>query len=308
MKRLVKQQVLTESVEKRSKVSQVDLHIHTTASDGRLSPAEIVQKSAELGLTVIAISDHDTVDGIVPALEAAKAYPELKVIPCVEISTDVPSGGVHVLGYFVESSNHELQATLERFRMSRRERAQGMINKLGDLGIHIDWQRVQEIAGGDSIGRPHIAQAMLEKDYITSLGEAFTKFIGRGKIAYVERKRMSPVKAIQLILRANGLPVLAHPLTANNPEAMTVELKAAGLVGIEAYYKNYTADEISRLTDLAKRHNLITTGGSDYHGLDANTETMIGGVDVPMESAERLIALAKQRRNEDKGIGLIDNY
>ncbi len=307
MKRLVKRQVLTESVEKRSRVSQVDLHIHTTASDGRFSPAEIVQKSAGLGLTVIAISDHDTVAGIAPALEAAKAYPELKVIPCVEISTDAPSGEVHVLGYFVESSNHELQATLERFRTSRQERAQRMINKLEDLGIHIDWQRVQEIVGGDSIGRPHIAQAMLEKDYITSLGEAFTKFLGRGKAAYVERKRMSPIKAVQLILRANGLPVLAHPLTVNNPETMTAELKTAGLVGIEAYYNNYTADEINRLTSLAKKHNLITTGGSDYHGLDSSTENMIGSVNVPMESAERLITLAEQRRNEDKGRGLIDN-
>ncbi len=170
-----------------------------------------------------------------------------------------------------------------------------MVAKLGNLGIHIEWQRVQEIAGGSSLGRPHIAQAMLEKGYIASIKEAFTKYISRSGPAYVEREKMTPVEAVALILRATGLPVLAHPLTINNLETMIIELKAAGLVGIEAYYNGYTADEINRLVSLAKRHGLIATGGSDYHGIDASTETMIGGADVPMESAERLIALAEQR-------------
>ena len=276
-------------------MSKVDLHIHSTASDGRLSPAEIVRKSAEHGLTVIAIADHDTVDGIVPALVAAEAFPELKVIPCVEINTDVPNGEAHVLGYFIDYTNHELGNTLEKLRHSRRRRAQGMIDKLGDLGIHIEWQRVQKIAGGSSIGRPHIAQAMLEKGYITSIKEAFTKYISRDGPAYVEWEKIIPVEAVELILRASGLPVLAHPLTISDPEMMVVELKAAGLVGIEAYYDNYTADEVGRLVSLAREHNLITTGGSDYHGLDEGSETMIGGADVPIEAAERLIALAEQR-------------
>ena len=276
-------------------VSKIDLHIHSTASDGRLSPAEIVRKSAERGLTVIAIADHDTVDGIVPALIAAKAFPELKVIPCVEINMDVPDGEAHVLGYFIDYTNHELGDTLATLRHSRRRRAQGMIDKLGSLGIHIKWQRVQEIAGGSSIGRPHIAQAMLERGYITSIKEAFTKYISRDGPAYVEREKIIPVEAVKLILRANGLPVLGHPFTINDPEAMIVELKAAGLVGIEAYYGNYTADEVGRLVSLARGHNLITTGGSDYHGLDDSSETMIGGADVPIEAAERLIALAEQR-------------
>jgi len=276
-------------------VSKIDLHIHSTASDGRLSPAEIVRQSMEHGLTIIAVADHDTVDGIVPALVAAKAFPGLKVIPAVEINTDVPYGEAHLLGYFIDYTNHELRDALQKLRNSRRKRAQGMIDKLGDLGIHIEWQRVQEIAGGSSIGRPHIAQAMLEKGYITSFKEAFTKYISRDGPAYVEREKITPVGAVELILRANGLPVLAHPFTINDPEMMIIELKAAGLVGIEAYYNSYTTDEISRLVSLADRHNLITTGGSDYHGLDDSNETMIGGVDVPMESAERLIALAEQR-------------
>jgi len=274
---------------------KVDLHIHSTASDGKLSPADLIHKVVKRGLTVVALADHDTVDGIAPALAAAKAFPQLKVIPGVEISTDVPKGEVHVLGYFVDYTDHKLKTTLERMRHSRRERAYGMVTKLEKLGIHIEWQRVQEIAGSGSIGRPHIAQAMLEKSYVTSLKEAFTKYISRDGPAYVERAKMTPQEAVELLSQTNGLPVLAHPLTINDPETMVIELKAAGLVGIEAYYDGYTTEEIYSLVKLADKHNLIASGGSDYHGLDTSTETMIGGVDVPLESAEQLTALAEQR-------------
>lgn len=276
-------------------MSKIDLHIHSTASDGKLNPADIVRSSAERGLTVIALTDHDTVNGIAPALATAKSFLQLKVIPGVEISTDVPKGEIHVLGYFVDYTNHKLKVTLERMRHSRRERACGMVAKLGKLGIHIEWQRVQEIAGSGSIGRPHIAQAMLEKGYVASFKEAFTNYISRDGPAYAERGKMSPPEAVELLLRTNGLPVLAHPLTIDDPETMVIKLKAAGLVGIEAYYKDYTAEETYRLVSLADRHGLIATGGSDYHGLDNSTETMIGGVDVPIESAEQLTALAEQR-------------
>ena len=276
-------------------MSEIDLHLHSTASDGRFSPADIVRKAAGRGLTVIALADHDTVAGIVPALTAAKAFPRLKVIPCVEISTDVPDGEVHVLGYFVDYTDPEFTARLERMRRSRQGRAQGMISKLRDLGIHIEWQRVQEIADSGTIGRPHLAQAMLERGYITSIKEAFTRYIGRGGPAYVEREKMTAVEAVALIVRAAGLPVLAHPFTVSDPESLVIELKAVGLVGIEAYYNGYAADAIDQLVDLADRHNLITTGGSDYHGLDDSAETMIGGAETPVASAEQLIALAEQR-------------
>ena len=279
-------------------VPKVDLHMHSTASDGCLSPIELVRKSAELGVTIIALADHDTVDGIAPALAAAKAFPWLKVIPSVEISTDVPHGEAHVLGYFIDYTDRELLVRLEGMRNSRRERGQKMVAKLRNLDINIEWQRVQEIAGSGSIGRPHIAQAMLEEGYTASIKEAFTNYIGRGSLAYVERQKMTPLEAVEIILRAKGLPVLAHPLTINDPEAMVIELKKAGLVGIEAYYNGYTADEVSRLVSLANRHNLIATGGSDYHGLELINETMIGGTDVPMESAEQLITLAKERGRE----------
>ena len=284
-------------------VSGVDLHLHSTASDGQFSPEEVVRKSAEHGLSVIAIADHDTVDGIVPALQAAGAFPGLKVIPAVEISTYVPRGEVHILGYFIDYTSQELKVRLKRMRSGRRERAQRMIAKLKDLDLPISWQRVQEIAGTGSIGRPHIAQAMLEKGYVASLGEVFAEYLGRGGPAYVEWQKIAPAEAVELILRANGLPVLAHPSTADNPEELVVELKGAGLAGIEAYYNGYTADDVADLIALADKHELVATGGSDYHGLPANIETVIGGVDVPLEAVDRLIALAEQR-----GLEVADRY
>lgn len=284
-------------------MAKVDLHLHSTASDGRFSPEEIVRKSAEQGLTVIALADHDNVDGVAPALAAARAFSGLKVIPGVEISTYVPRGEVHILGYFIDYTSEELRVRLERMRDSRRDRAQRMIAKLGDLGIHIEWERVQEIAGTGSMGRPHIAQAMLEKGYVASLGEVFAEYLGRGGPAYVEWQKIAPAEAVELILRASGLPVLAHPLTVDNMETMVAELKGAGLTGIEAYYNGYTADDVAELIALADKHELVATGGSDYHGLPANIETVIGGVDVPLEAVDRLIALAEQR-----GLEVADRY
>jgi len=276
-------------------VSKVDLHIHSTASDGRFSPEEIVRKAVELGLEVIALADHDSVDGIGPALKAARKFPRLRIIPAVEVSTDVPDGEVHVLGYFIDYTSRELAEELARFRSSRERRAQKMVAKLADLGVHIDWRRVQEIAGDGTMARPHVAQAMLEKGYITSIREAFDKYIARDGPAYVEREKLTPVEAVALIVRTNGLPVMAHPFTVPDPEVLISEMEAAGLVGIEAYYNGYTAGEISRLVSLADQHGLIVTGGSDYHGLGEIGEMMMGGVDVPMGSAERLIALAERR-------------
>ena len=224
-------------------MGNIDLHIHTTASDGRFTPEEIVRKAAGLGLSVIAIADHDSVDGIAPAMMAAQAFPQLRVIPNVEISTDMPEGEVHILGYFIDYANEELKASLARFRNSRQTRAQRMVARLEDFGIHIEWQRVKEIAGAGSIGRPHIAQAMLENGYINALHEAFDKYIGRQGPAYVEREKMTPLEAVALIVRTGGLPALAHPFTVSDPEAMVITLKEAGLIGIEVYYNGYPAAE-----------------------------------------------------------------
>lgn len=276
-------------------MSRVDLHVHSTASDGRLTPAEVIREAAERGLSYIALADHDSVAGIAAAKAAAKSLPQLKVIPGIEISTDIPQGEVHILGYFIDYTDPELLANLDRFKNSRLRRAKEMVAKLEGLGVHVDWQRVQEISGSSTIGRPHIAQAMMEKGYVASFKEAFDEYLAHGRPAYVEREKMLPAEAVAIIVKAQGLAVLAHPLTVNEPEAMISELKPAGLAGMEAYYNGYTAEEVDQLVELAQRHNLIATGGSDYHGIEPDNETAIGGADVPLEAAERLIALAKER-------------
>lgn len=276
-------------------MAKVDLHIHTTASDGKHTPAEIVRKAGELGLEVIAITDHDTVEGIPSALESARSYPALRVIPAVELSTDVPNGEIHILGYFIDYADEEFRASLEKMRNSRVERARKMVENLSRMGVRLEWRRVQEIAGGGALGRPHIAQAMLEKGYISSLQDAFRNYIGHGGPAYVERDKLTPVEAVKLILKADGLPVLAHPLTAGDVAGTIVELKAVGLVGMEVYYASYSFEDINLLLGMAYQHGLIATGGTDYHGIDETSETMIGGTNVPARAPEQLVALAVQR-------------
>ena len=276
-------------------MSQVDLHVHTTASDGRYSPSEIVRRAAKSGLVLLAITDHDTVDGIPEALDAAKEFPTLEVVPGVEINTDVPTGEAHVLGYFIDYAHPELLAVLQDMRTSRQERAQKMVAKLADLGMPLEWEHVRQLASTDAIGRPHIAQALLEKGYISTIREAFDRYISRDGPAYVERTKVTPLDATKLILRAKGLPVLGHPLTIGDPEAMIRELAAGGLVGIEAYYGGYNEGEVARLLRFADTLGLIVTGGSDYHGLDESAETKIGGVHVPMRAARRLLNLADDR-------------
>jgi 3',5'-nucleoside bisphosphate phosphatase len=273
-------------------MGKVDLHIHTTASDGKFSPAEIVRKASECGLVYIAICDHDSIEGVIPAQQAAVSFPGMTVIGGLEINTDIPEGELHVLGYFCDCKHEELIVTLKRLRNSRIERAIKMIKKLRGVGIKIDYERVEELAGNGSVGRPHIAQAMLEKGYINSLREAFIKYIGRGGQAYVERDKITPAEATQLILRAKGIPVMAHPFTFEHPEVFISQLQTEGLMGLEVYYGSYSAEQIQELLGWAIKYNLIPTGGSDFHGLDSNSEIPLGAVEVPLESARRLMELA----------------
>ncbi|OGO06886.1 MAG: phosphatase [Chloroflexi bacterium RBG_13_57_8] len=275
-------------------MSRVDLHIHSTASDGKYTPAEIVRQAAAAGLRYIALADHDSVDGIAPAIEAAKAFPQLTFIPGVEVSTDVSDGEIHVLGYFIDYAGKELGESLKKFRASREGRGRAMVDKLAGLGINVDWGRVREIAGGGAIGRPHVAQAMLEKGYIGNFKEAFDKYIGRVGPAYVEREKMTPAEAVMLVLRSGGLPVLAHPFTVADPEKWIIELKKAGLAGIEGYYKDNTPKNTRATLALAEKYGLTVTGGSDFHGIEGSREVGLGGVDVPLSAARRLIKQAKK--------------
>ena len=274
---------------------RADLHIHSTASDGRYNPAEIVRMAVSAGLTIIAISDHDTVDGLSAAFEAAREFPHLMLIPAVELSTDTSSGEVHVLGYFIDYTNIDFINQLDRMRNSREIRAEKIVLKLRELGCDVEMEQIRKIAGNGALGRAHIAQVLLEKGYITSFKEAFNKYIGHGCPAYIGREKLTPVEAVQLILKANGLPVLAHPFTSVSPEEMINELKPVGLIGVEVYYAGYFPAEINILLNFAKKYDLIPTGGTDYHGIDATSDISIGATDVPIHYVEKLISLAERR-------------
>jgi predicted metal-dependent phosphoesterase TrpH len=282
---------------------KADLHVHTTASDGRLEPKEIVSLAISVGLDVIAITDHDTIDGIVPALDAVPAPGSITVIPGVEINTDVARGEVHVLGYFIEYTDKKLIAILQKLRDARRKRAQKMVAKLGDLGMKIDWQRVTELAKGGTIARPHISQALLEKGYVSSEKEAFDKYIGHNGPAYVERYKLLPVEAVKLILEAQGLPVLAHPADISNLNDLMPELKSVGLIGLEVYYRDYSPEIVGKLAGLAKQYDLIPTGGTDYHAFGDASEVELGGAVCPDGSIERLFDLASKH-----GIELLEQH
>lgn len=266
--------------------------MHTTASDGRLTPEQLVARVVERGLNVIAVTDHDTVEGISSALKAASGFNNIELIPGVEINTDVPGMEVHMLGYFIDFESDSLIAPLKELRDSRVIRARGMLEKLDKLGLPVKWEELLEIAGDSVIGRPHVAKAMVDAGYVSSFSEAFDKYIGRNGPAYIEHKKMTPVDVVGLIKSVHGIPVLAHPANIDNLDNMLHDLKSAGLMGLEVYYGKYTPDIIQELLALAKKYDLITTGGSDYHAFHDERETMVGDIDIPEDCIRTLYALA----------------
>lgn len=276
----------------------VDLHTHSTASDGIYSPTELLRQAAEVGLKVQALTDHDSTNGLVEALQAAQTH-GIELIPGIELNTDVKGGEVHVLGYFIEYQRTELQAVLSTLRDARVLRGQRMVEKLNEQGLAITWERVREIAQG-SVGRPHVAEALLEKGYVKSIGEAFDKYIGAGRPGYIPRYKLAPQDAIRLIASANGIPVMAHPLTMPGLDGLRSwlpDLVATGLRGLEVYYGPYTPEQVQSLLTIADEHHLIPTGGTDFHGPGIHP-TPLGGRYVPYESVERLKAAAAQKRGK----------
>lgn len=276
-------------------MNTVDLHCHTTASDGALTPVQLVQRASRLGLKVVAVTDHDSTDGVAPALEAAPRY-GIEVIPGVEINTDVPGTEVHILGYFLDHTDPALNGELARLREGRIGRAKRMAEKLAEMGAPVRFERILELAGEGAVGRPHVAQALLEAGHVTSFDQAFEKYIGRDSPAYVERLKFSPAQACALIRRAGGVPVLAHPVFFDRSGAikapfdldvMLPELIAAGLMGLEVYYPGYDAVTTEYLMAVARRYQLLHTGGTDFHGVRAN-EPDLGGIYVPMKAVRRL--------------------
>ena len=275
----------------------VDLHLHTTSSDGNLSPTELVRLCARNGLDMIAITDHDSTEGIPEALAAAEDAPGLGLVRGIELSTDAPGMEVHMLGYFVDPADAAFQAKLEWLRSGRDERAQEMVRRLRTLGLDIEWSRVREISAGGAVGRPHIAKALVERGYVKYPAEAFDLYLGRDGPAYVGRPNLRPVEAIEL-LRANGaVPVLAHPsyvLPEDSEDrgsalkGVVADLKEAGLVGMEVYYKDYTPEQVESLLALALDLELIPCGGTDYHASGNPGEPEPGAVGPPLETVAAL--------------------
>ena len=264
--------------------AMVDLHLHTTASDGRLSPTELIHLLASQGLKQVAISDHDTTEGLAEAFAAAGEFPDMRIIPAIELSTDIPGDEVHMLGYFLRHEDEELQKILREFRMGRLERGRMMVEKLATLGINIEWERVQEIAGEGSVGRPHIALAMVEKGYCKEPKDAFPEYLGRNGSAYVERSKMTPPEAVEMLIRFGAVPVLAHPAYLNDMETTIAELAEAGIVGLEVHYAQFSPETVQQLAGLADRYGLIPCGGSDYHGLGNEGEPLPGTLGPPPET------------------------
>lgn len=269
----------------------VDLHMHTTASDGTLAPRELVRVLAATSLQLVAITDHDTLEGIAEAKRELANHPHLTLIPGIELSSDDGDSEVHVLGYHLDETNSELQETLATFQRNREGRGEMMVARLNEMGCHITWERVVEIAQGGVIARPHVARALMEQGYVSEMREAFDKYIGRGGPAYVEREKMTPEEAVALIRRFGGVPVLAHPTFTKDPPALVASLASAGLAGMEVYYKNYEPTVMAELKALADRHNLLALGGSDYHASGESDEVAPGLVGPPQENGQRLLEM-----------------
>jgi len=242
----------------------------------------------ERGLAVIALTDHDTLGGVAEAQQAAVGT-GLEVIAGVEINSEGGRGNLHILGYYVDPESGPLQERLRAMRDARIERAGKMVERLREMGMPLEWEEVQALAGGDSIGRPHVARALLNRGYVKTLQEAFDRFVGRDGLAYVPRQRLTPPEVIRAIIEARGVPVLAHPAYSGAAVVERMpEFVGYGLRGVEVYYPHHSPEEVEMLLGLCRKYGLLVTGGSDFHGPGIEEGAPLGSVYVPLECVERL--------------------
>jgi predicted metal-dependent phosphoesterase TrpH len=272
--------------------SRVDLHTHTTASDGTLEPAALLEKAAELSIQYLGIADHDTTAGYEAVLPLQSRFPAVQLIPSIEINAEGELS-CHLLGYFFDPKNAALQTQLALYRQLRLDRARAMVEKLKGLGVSIDFEKVLEVARGGSVGRPHIADALIVAGVVRTRQQAFDRFLKKDGAAYVPGTAPSAAEAIQLIRGAGGVPVLAHPCFYTS-ESLVEQLVKQGLMGIEVYYPEHSKSLIRRYLEITQRLNLVATGGSDFHG-PRTGRTALGCVDVP-ESVLESLRTAQARR------------
>ena len=267
-----------------------------------MPPARLVQTAREHGVATLALTDHDTTEGVAEALAAGRRF-GVEVIAGVEINTDVGDHEVHILGYVLRHEDEGFQAFLRQMRDGRARRAEEMVRRLAALGVRVEWARIQEIANGAAVGRPHIARALVEAGRVGSPQEAFERWLHRQGPAYVPRLKLTPEDAVEAILRVGGVPVLAHPGWASSGPIMDrlPQLVAHGLAGIEAYYPDHTDEMIATYCAAAIRYGLVITGGTDYHGGRLATRAPLGSVSVPVEAVRALRARQRLRRQAHAG-------
>ncbi len=275
-------------------MGRLDLHLHSTHSDGSQPPAEIIAMAHKADVRALAITDHDILTGLPDAVEAARPL-GIDVIPGVEISSRFDDDELHILGYYFDPADPTLLARLETLRESRHRRNPLIVERLRDLGVSLTYDEVRELAGTDAVGRPHIARLLMEKGHVKTAKEAFDRYLARGKAAYVARELPEPTEAIRWIRDAGGVAVLAHPLwvkrTGEALRKLCEKLKEAGLGGIEVLYSTHTPQQTSDFLNLARHLDLLVTGGSDYHGLtkpDIEVGTGRGNLTVPDKLLEPL--------------------
>ncbi len=272
---------------------KIDLHVHTNKSDGTFSPEQVVDYAHSIGLQAIAVTDHDTVAGIGPAIEQAKKY-ELEIVPGIEISAEWTEEKteleIHMLGYFIDWQNQDLQKRLDDLSVARVKRAEGIIEKLRQHGISLDMEDVLEFAPStEAVGRLHIAQAMLKEGCVSSINRAFDQYIGNNKPCYVPKYQLNPEGAVQVIKEMDGIAVIAHPglLEQSFADNLIRRLINGGLDGIEIYYPEHRDGTIKHLEETARENNLLVTGGTDCHGL-AKDHILMGTIDIPYELLEKM--------------------
>ena len=252
----------------------VDLHLHTTASDGVRSPSNLVNYAKEKGLRAIAITDHDTIEGLEEAMTEGKKI-GFEVIPGIEISAEYSPGSMHLLGYFLDIHHPLLNERLAYLQKARADRNPRIVEKLNRLGIKVTYDDVIKASGGGQVGRPHFAQVLLERGYVKSIQEAFERFLKKGAPAYHDKFRFKAEEAIRFIQEANGVAVIGHPNTLGTKgmselNALLSQLVKEGLKGIEVYYPEHSPPEVATYKLLAEKYGLVMTGGTDYHGIDGN--------------------------------------
>lgn len=281
--------------------STIDLHTHTTHSDGSASPEELIGLASAKRARAVAITDHDTVSAIVGARAVADRF-GIEFVAGIEISAEYSPGTMHILGYCIDDESTALAVKLDELQKARERRNPQIARRLRSLGFDISYDEVVEVAGNQVVGRPHFARLMIEKGYVASIQEAFDRFLKKDAEAYVEKARLSPGESIALIHEAGGVAVLAHPyqlkLSPHEVDQLVGELAGLGLDGIEAVYSRHSAAERASYSEVATRHGLLVTGGSDYHGSykpDISIVTGLGDLEVPYELLEAVKARAAAR-------------